>query len=45
MSLRNFFKKRGKRFAGVWGRVNHRKDKRAVGKGVRRMKTDQEKKI
>ena len=43
MSLRNFIKKHGKRIAGTWGRVNHKKDKRAAGKGIRRLKTDQEK--
>lgn len=42
MSLRNFIKKHGKRIAGTWGRVNHKKDKRAAGKGIRRLKTNQE---
>jgi hypothetical protein len=36
MSLRNFVKKHGKRIAGTWGRINHKKDKRAAGKGIRK---------
>jgi hypothetical protein len=36
MSLRNFVKKHGRRIAGTWGRVNHKKDKRAAGKGIRK---------
>jgi len=45
MSLRNFIKKHGKLIAGTWGRINHKKDKRAAGKGIRRLKTQQEKDI
>jgi hypothetical protein len=41
MSLRNFIKKHGKRIAGTWGRVNHKKDKRAASKGIRRLKTSE----
>lgn len=36
MSLRNFVKKYGRRIAGTWGRINHKKDKRAAGKGIRK---------
>jgi hypothetical protein len=36
MSLRNYIKKKGKRLAGVWGRINHKRDMRAASKGIRR---------
>jgi len=35
MSLRNYLKKLGKRKAGVWGRINHRRDMRAESKALR----------
>jgi hypothetical protein len=36
MSLRNFIKKKGKRIAGTWGRINHKRDMQAASKGIRR---------
>ena len=36
MSLRNYVKKLGKRCAGTWGRVNHKRDMRAESKGTRK---------
>jgi len=35
MSLRNYVRKLGKRAAGTWGRVNHKRDMRAASKGAR----------
>ena len=42
MSIRNYFKKLGKRCAGTWGRVNHKRDMRAESKGIRKNRTDME---
>ena len=42
MSMRNYFKKLGKRIAGSWGRVNHPKQMRQASKGVRKSKIDME---
>ena len=36
MSLRNYLKKLGKRKAGVWGRINHKRDMRAESKAIRK---------
>jgi hypothetical protein len=36
MSLRNFIKKAGKRAAGAWGRINHKKQMRAESKYTRK---------
>lgn len=36
MSLWNYLKKKGKRIAGTYGRINHKDDMRAASKGVRR---------
>ena len=35
MSKRNYLKKLGKRLAGTWGRINHKRDMRAESKGLR----------
>ena len=35
MSQRNYLKKLGKRLAGTWGRINHKRDMRAESKGLR----------
>jgi len=43
MSIRSYFKKKGKRIAGSWGRINHKKQMRAASKGVRRHKLEQQK--
>ena len=43
MSLRNYIKKKGKRIAGTYGRINHKDDMRAASKGIRRYRTEQEK--
>jgi len=40
MSLSNYVKKAGKRLAGTWGRINHKRDMRAASKGVRRLQID-----
>ena len=40
MGMRNYFKKLGKRSAGVWGRINHKRDMRAASKAIRRMVAD-----
>lgn len=36
MSLRNYIKKLGRRKAGVWGRINHKRDMRAASKAIRK---------
>lgn len=36
MSLRNQAKKFGKRKAGTWGRINHKRDMRAASKALRK---------
>ena len=36
MSTRNYLKKLGKRLAGTWGRINHKRDMRAESKGLRK---------
>lgn len=36
MSIRNFLKKFGKRKAGSWGRINHKKQMRAESKAIRK---------
>ncbi len=36
----NYFKKRGRRVAGSWGRPGSKAEKRAASKGVRREKPD-----
>ena len=38
MSMYTYLKKYAKRKAGVWGRVNHKRDMRAASKAVRRIK-------
>lgn len=40
MSIRNYLKKLGRRAAGTWGRVNHKRDMRAASKGVRKSQVD-----
>jgi len=45
MSLWSFLKRYGRRKAGTYGRVNHKRDKRAAGKAVRRFKTHQQQEI
>lgn len=42
MGIRNYLKKLGKRAAGTWGRVNHKRDMRAASKGVRVSHIDEE---
>ena len=36
MGRRNYLKKLGKRLAGTWGRINHKRDMRAESKGIRK---------
>lgn len=36
MSIRNYVKKMGKRAAGAWGRINHKKQMRAESKATRK---------
>ena len=36
MSLRNYLKKFGRRAAGTWGRINHKRDMRAESKAIRK---------
>jgi len=35
MGIANYLKKFGKRKAGSWGRINHKRDMRAASKAVR----------
>jgi hypothetical protein len=36
MAIRNYLKKLGRRAAGTWGRVNHKRDMRAAAKSARK---------
>ena len=45
MSLWSLLKRYGRRKAGTWGRINHKRDKRAAGKATRRYQFPQQKEI
>lgn len=36
MSIQNYVKKLGKRAAGTWGRINHKRNMRKVSKAIRK---------